>query len=336
MKTERDKVREIIQSVVSGNETESFFAFIKYEGNLVEDGFLDARLSGEALLNIDQALRYFLHQEEPELRQVEFTLPIRVHKGSWEAFFPENINELILTALFTAGATKYFGTALTEMAKNDFKDKGFKDLFKAAFKAMTWVIKIASHKKSIKDKDLGKIHFINDNKKIRIFNNEGIHLDVPIEFLEAFTNCPENLFSKLASIVENERELKIGYRSSNEANQGQIKTETKEIFTTNESGEEILFPELKHGDYVELEGHITRANEKSNTAGFLYKGHILTAIPNDGNVNKYKNAIFTNCLLKGFIDRSTKQGSADEPRPKLKFSSIEERNEKQQLNFKAG
>jgi len=35
-------------------DNEAILAFIKYEGNLVEDGYLDARKSGEALVGIDE------------------------------------------------------------------------------------------------------------------------------------------------------------------------------------------------------------------------------------------------------------------------------------------
>lgn len=105
---------------------ESIFAVIKYEGKLVEDGFLDARKAGEALWGIDESLRYFIYQEEPQVQKIEFEIPVRIQKGSWEALFPSNLDEVLIKTVLAWGAGKYFGQALSEMGKNDFQNFGFK------------------------------------------------------------------------------------------------------------------------------------------------------------------------------------------------------------------
>ena len=111
-------------------EEEKVLAFIKYEGDSVSDGYLDARKSGEALIGIDEVLRHFIIQEEPSLSELEFDLPVRVRKGSWETIIPQNIDSLIFEAGATWVVAKYVGSALSEMAKNDLKDIGFKSIIK--------------------------------------------------------------------------------------------------------------------------------------------------------------------------------------------------------------
>lgn len=304
-------------------EKNEIFAHIKYEGELVRDGFLDARKAGEALIGIDESLRYFIFQEDKKFRKIEFEIPVRIRKGSWETIFLENFDAILIKTALTWGASKYFGSALSEMAKNDFKDIGFKDVFKKSFIAMTWVLKIAKHLGSITKKKFENIKFAKNNTEVLITNNIGEVLIVPYQYLEIFSNCPDKLFSNLAKVIDVERELIIGYNDNKNFEFVKINNNEKQIFISNDLDDETLFPELTHNSYVELEGHITRGNEKSNTIGFLYEGHILTSFPTEGNVKEFKNVLFTNCIIKGFIDRLDKKtGEFIEKRPRIKFIEI--------------
>jgi hypothetical protein len=83
-----------------------------------------------------------------------------------------------------------------------------------------------------------------------------------------------------------------------------------------------LFLELVHNQYVELDGHVSRANENTNTIGFVYKGHVLTCIPHQGNINIYKTQIFSNCVIKGYVDRIDAQGNIVEKKPRIKFIDL--------------
>ncbi len=301
------------------------FAFLKYEGELVSDGFMDAKKSGEALINLDEALRYFLFQESSELKITEFEIPVRIRKGSWETVFLENFDQMLLKASATWAASKYFGSMLSQMAKNDFDKVGFKSIFKRAYKAMTWVIKIAKHLGSMTKKKFEKLKFTKKNQAVLLENEKGEILEVPVEYLEVFTNCPANLFNNLARVIEVERELIIGFSDTekNEKETVRITTKSKAIFITDDDTDEVLFPELTHDSYVELEGHITRGNEKSNTIGFMYLGHILTSYPVNGNIKDYKNSLFTNCVIKGYVDRLDKKtGEFIEKRPRIRFLEI--------------
>lgn len=307
-------------------EENIIFAQIKYEGKLVEDGFLDARKSGEVLIGIDEILRHFLYQENAEFQNFEFEIPIRVKKGSWIADFLANYDAyLVKTALIYAGS-KYTGSALGEMAKNDFKDIGFKDVFKLAFKSMTWVLKIAKHLGTLTKRKIENYKFIKDNKFVLLVNENGELLEVPTEYLELYSSCPSSLFSKLANIIEDERELIVEYNDleNSEKNSVRINTYSKGIFTKkDDDDEEILFPELIHDSFVELEGHIIRGNQNSNTIGLEFKNHIITCYPKKGNIKDYKHTLFTNCIIKGFVDRLNKRtGEFIEKRPRIKFTEI--------------
>lgn len=137
--------------------------------------------------------------------------------------------------------------------------------------------------------------------------------------MELYTNCPQTIFNKLARIVEEERELIFGVYDQGQTLQEKITYTYKGIFSKTDEEDEIVLPELKHGIYVELEGRITRGNEKSNTIGFLYQGHIVTCYPEKGNIKRHRSKLFSNCLIKGFVDRMDKDGNINEKRPRIKF-----------------
>ena len=99
-------------------EKEEYLAYFKFEGETVKDGYLDARKSAEALIGIDEIFRYFLYKKSPELSSMEFELPVRTRKGSWETLIPENIGEWVQLVLVT-GATYYTGSFIKKMAQND-------------------------------------------------------------------------------------------------------------------------------------------------------------------------------------------------------------------------
>ncbi|MGN6351736.1 MAG: hypothetical protein ACTHLB_00015 [Parafilimonas sp.] len=299
-------------------------AYLKYDGKLVEDGYLDAKKSADALYGFDKSLRYFIYQEDSDIQDIEFEIPVKIQKGSWEALIPENLEQWV-KAIALIGAGAYSKKALEKMAERDFEKLGFKDIFKKAFQSLVWVIKIAKHLKTMHKRDFKEVQFSQDNKIVTIKNDENQNLAVPTEYLEKYAGCPENMFAQITKIIEAERELEIGINDANDKDEQKkvcITIKEKQIFYKQEDDNEVLFPELKDGQYIELEGHVTRGNENSNTIGFFYKGHVLTCFPEKGNVNEYKSKLFSNCLIKGYVDRISKEGKLIEKRPRIKFIEL--------------
>ena len=264
--------------------TDNYLAYVKYKGKLVADGYMDVRKAADALVGIDEVFRYFLYQIDEDLSKIEFEIPVRIRRGSWEALIPHDFGEWIKTAA-GLGITTYATTGLKKLAENDFKDKGIKDVVKEAVKGIKWVIKIANHLCSLAIKQFEEPEFrldIYGEQLIGIKDKDGVKIFVPKRYLELYNNCPDKLFANLAKVVEEERALEIGFNAEEPLDKDdfqqsvKITIREKYVFVSKEEEELVVFPEMKHGDYVELEGHVTRGNENTNTIGFDYKRHILT------------------------------------------------------------
>lgn len=325
------------------DNNEKYLAYFKIEGNSINDGYFDARKSADALIGIDEIFKYYLYKKSPELSQLEFELPVRTRKGSWETLIPENIGDWINFILLTGGG--YYTTSfLKNMAKNDVGDKGFKDVFKSIIKSIKWSIALANHLKSMNYKRFENVKFENKGgiQFIGIENNEGEILYVPKQFLDEFSEIPGTIFSRLAKLVEFDRELFIDFNPNEERDKddlpysANITSNNKFVFYKSEEIEDSLFPELTHSSYVELEGHITRGNENSNTIGFEYNGHILTCYPSNGNIVEYSDYFFKDCIIMGYVNRMDKNGIYMEKRPKIIFSGftlINPRKDEDELPF---
>lgn len=303
------------------DEEQKYLGYLKYYGNKVDDGFLDAKKAASALTGFDEILRYFIYQESSSFQDIDFEIPVKIEKGSWLAYIPDTIQEWLVAGGGIA-ATAYLTTAAKKMAENDFKEIGFKTIFKKAFQSICWVIKLTSHLKTTKKEKFENLKFRNNNTEVGVLNENGELLYVPIETLELYKKCPDSLFSNVAQVVEEEREMEIGLQDSNEIRAG-IKYFEKNIFYVNEEDdEEIVLPELIHGQHVELKGHTTRGNEKTNTLGFLYQDHVLTCKPQKGSIVSHKINLFDNCLIRGVVDRLDKFGNFKEKKPRIIFSEL--------------
>lgn len=317
-----------------------YLAYIKYEGKLVKDGYLDARKSAEILIGIDEIVRFFLFQENKDAAKLAIDIPIRVKKGSWMALLPPDLTGWIIAA-FGAGITAYGATALNTIAKNDFKDVTSKDIAKKIVKGIKWNIEIIKHikKKKVKQFPDAKIELREGIQMVGISNDKGNLLFVPLKYLELYTKVPEKLLDKLTKQIEVERELEIDFSEENKGDKddtgspAKITYGQKSLFYEETEEEDILFPELEHGMYVELEGHLTRGNEKTNTLGFEYEGHILTCIPYEGSIKREKQTLFSNCTIKGYVDRLSKDGRFKEKRPIIRYMEIENNDEEKPSLF---
>jgi hypothetical protein len=313
-------------------------AFVKYEGKLVKGGYMDAFKSAEALLGFDEVVRYFLYQEVPQLQQSKFELPVKINEGSWEIDLSQHIGTIVSLAV-GGGLAAYFASAGTEMAKKDFKDKGVKEVFIAAFNKIKWVIRIANHLGKLGVKKFKETKFRKNNTEIGIPDEKGVLLWVRMEYLTAYQNCPEKLFSRFTRIVELERKFRIGVNKDLIEDKfdkfdSTITFREKYIYTVNEDTiEEVIFPEFEHKKFVTLKGHVTRGNEKTNTLGFEYQGHVLFCYPASGTILAHKHLMFTDCIITGYIDRYNVDGNFIENRPKIIFTELQSDNKGQKSLF---
>jgi len=295
--------------------------YLKYNGEMVEEGYMDARKSAQALLGFDEAVRFFACHQAPDLKKTDFEFPVRVKKGSWEVVVPD----LIELAKVSGGliATAYGTKAAQKMAENDFKDVGLKDVFRKSLHAIQWVIKIGKHLGDLTIKKFNDVKFIDNNALIGIRNSEGEYLYVPKEFLDFYVAANPKLLAKMSELVEEERVLSIGVYTHGELIEESLTRKHRRIFTQEvEEQEEELFPELKHNAKVILEGELTRGNEMTNTMGFGYKGHILTCLPLYGSIVHFKPSLFLKCRIEGSISRRDEKGRLTAKKPKIIFTDI--------------
>lgn len=312
---------------------EKYIGFIRYEGKLVEDGLMDARKQAEALLGLDNALRYFITKQAPDFRNLDFEIPVRIKKGSWEALIPESVGGWAQAGLGVV-ATAYFSKAAQLMAEKDFADFGITDVFRKSLDAIKWFARIGKHMGDIAVRSFENTKFDADNSLIGICNADGEYLYVPKNYLDLYISSNPKLLEKLVGNVEEERALEIGTIANGNIDVVTINKDEKNIFCEEESeqDDDVLFPELIHGDSIVLDGEVTRENKTSNSMGFKYLDHILTAYPESGSIVPYKQLLFLNCKLFGTVDRIDEKGRIAARRPKLYFSHIEPLEKEKQNN----
>jgi hypothetical protein len=300
-----------------------YIGCVKFSGNLVQEGLLDARKSAQALICFDQAVRQLVGHQAPDLKMTEYELPVRIRQGSWEALIPDSIGKWIMTGI-GVGATAYIARAAQKMADKDFDDVGFKDIFRKALEGIQWFIRIGKHLGEITSKKLINLKFRNDNSEVGLPNSEGEYLFVPKKYLDMYTVSSPTMLAELASLVEDERTLSIGVYENEELIEEKITRRYRRIFTQEEeSTDEVLFPELRHGMSAVLEGEVTKGNETSNTIGLRYQEHILTGYPQEGSIVRFKPCLFLQCRVHGFISRKDDDGRLTAKRPKIIFDRIE-------------
>ncbi|MEY2480638.1 MAG: hypothetical protein QOI04_1565 [Verrucomicrobiota bacterium] len=300
-----------------------FLGYLKYEGALVADGVIDARAAADSLASFDSALRFFISEERQDLQPVRFPIPVRIEGQSWEAIIPHTLGQWFTVGLGIAVAT-YLKTAARKIAEKDFENIGFAELFAKALAGIQWFIKIGKHLGSVKQPPVTNLQWRNNNEEVGVPNAEGHVLFVPRVFYELFLEAPPKLLSGIVGPVEDERVLIVGRRQPDESvEEVTVTSKDKSIFyqATDESTE-ILFPELKHGQSVGLDGIVTRENGTANSLGFRYQDHILTCYPRTGSVVRYKEHLFLRCRIIGQIDRSDEHGGTSDPRPKIIFDDL--------------
>lgn len=305
-------------------DEEKYLGYIKYEGPLVEDGLMDARKQAKALIGFDSALRYFIAKRAPDFRNIDFEIPVRVRKGSWEALIPETVAGWVQAGLGVV-ATAYFTKAAQKMADKDFEDFGITDLFRVAIDSIKWFARIGKHMGNVTIREFKNVQFTDGLKQIGIKNEDGEVLFVPKHILDLYVSTNPGLLKDMAENIQDGRSFAIGSVQAGDVDEEIVDLKDKYIFCDEDAEleEGVLFPELVHGDYVVLEGEVTRENKTSNSMGFKYNDHILTAYPETGSIVRYKPLLFLKCRLFGIVNRIDETGRIGARRPKLYFSNLE-------------
>ncbi len=294
-----------------------YIGYLEYSGEAVKEGFLDARKAAQALLGFDEALRFFVGREDARLKELDYEIPVRIKKGSWQALIPDTIGDWILTGI-GVGITAYIGTAARELAKTDFEGKGIGDVFRKALRGIEWVLRLAKHLEDMNVKSFVNLKWRKKNAEVGVPNKRGDYLFVPDKFCDAYVGCPPKLFSKMCQLIEAERRLRIAVFLRGRWHDVTLGKKEKSIFAEEEIDEsQVLFPELKDGQAIEVEGVVTRGNENTNTLGVLYREHILNCHPRTGSVVRFKPGIFVKCKIRGSISRRDKFGEPTEVKPNI-------------------
>lgn len=294
---------------------EESVGYVKFSGEAVHEGQIAADAAGNALLGLDECLRYFNRKQAPALARVPYEIPVKTTKGSWEVWLLAGIG------IYSAS---YIKKAAEKMAENDFKDIGLKDVLTKSIGALKHLVELVKHTKGNFDWASEDLSWRIADGLVGVTNSEGEVLFLPVEYFRWYFGLPRNMLKRITSAVEVDRTLTIAVRTSDGYETTTVEALEKEYFghdlAANE--EEFLFPELHHGDYVQLEGRLTRGNENSNSVGLEYQGHILNCVPEAGNIKQYKPALFLRCIVNGTVSRLYKQHTFAERRPTIVFSSI--------------
>lgn len=293
---------------------------IKYSGSDVSYGIIDAGSAGSALLGLDEAIRYFNGQQAPELAGIRYDVPVRTQAGSWEAVVLASLG--IGAGSFALGYLKKTGE---KMAEKDFKDFGLGDVLKKSMAAIQTLARLIKHSRRARGWNQVQAVVGPDQTSVAITNDRGETLLIPLEFYRWYLNLPPRLLARMTSVVSEGRILTISVATEYFQEDVVIKPHDKALFEEIEDDdleEEMLFPELMHGQTFRLEGRLIRGNEASNSVGLEYQGHVLNCVPDHGSVRQYKMALFLRCIVEGRVNRHSKNRFVAERRPTLIISNL--------------
>lgn len=293
--------------------------FIKYSGAAAELGIIDAASAGSALTGLDEAIRFFNMLQSPDLAKLKYDIPVQTRSGSWEA--------VVIAGAVAVGGTfalGYVKKAGEKLAEHDFKDMGLKDAVKKSMAAIQMLARLIKHTR--RNRGWEPPQFALDNADtVVVVNEKGEELSVPTEFFRWYQQAPPRLLTRMTTVIRADRVLSIGVKRLGRLEEVSVGEEDKILFDDIEEGDQdddVLFPELVHGQNVALEGKLIRGNAVSNSAGLEYKGHIINCVPSQGSVRQYKTALFLFCRVEGTITRLAKNRFVADRRPTLIIDKV--------------
>lgn len=302
-------------------KTEQFedLGFIKYSGENLINGVIDAGSAGSALVGLDEAIRFFNSQQSPDLTALQYDIPVQTRAGSWEAVL---VASAAVGGAFALGYAKKAGEKL---ADNDFKEIGLKDVLKKSIAALQTLVKLVKHTRRSRGWERVRVEPTLGQDTVLVANDKGEELSVPLEYFRWYQQVPPRLLAKMTSVIRSDRVLTIGVFKQAKTDEVTIIEPEKPLFEKiqeDEFEEDILFPELTHGTNARLEGRLIRGNEASNSIGLEYKGHVINCVPAIGSIRQYKAALFLRCKVEGRITRHTKNRFVADRRPTLVLDRV--------------
>lgn len=297
---------------------DEFLGYIRVDGPDIESGHIDLQTIKHTIDGTDRVLRHFLGKHSSSLDpQAKINFPIEVRRGCWEIVIPVTA---VLTYVVGRPISNYLTEAAKQLAKNDVGNKTTRDVFISAIKSAQNAVRIAKHLGTMKNRQQLDAK-VKSADHIEIKNSKGEVIIVTKKALEDYQTTPRDTFSDISYPAVDDRSVHIGYVEAGKAVEQSIAAGARDIFYYPEDEKEELFPELKHGMTVDLEGLVTRGNQRTNTIGFEYKGHILTCLPINNYVSNFLQAHYKKCTMRGMVSREN--NGEDGGRPKIHFISLE-------------
>jgi len=294
--------------------------YISYEWYGAPSGVMDAQAGGAALTGLDDVLRYFNRQQSKGFSVTPYEIPVLVGAGSWVV--------VVLGVLAIPGATffnAYVKKAGEKMAERDFASTGFSDIARKSMDALVKLVRLLKARRGKLDLKSLEVTWNEDSTTAFVKDEDGKIISLPAEYIKWYRDLPQGFLKKLGAPVAPGRTLEIASRQKS----GKLDTESLDVQTLEsllyqdeDDEEEFLLPELTHGLEIELEGVITRGNQSTNSIGFQYRGHILNCNPEQGNVRKFKSAMFLHCRILATVNRHVASSARLDYRPTLLISSV--------------
>lgn len=300
---------ETVEAIVEYEEV----GFIKFNDNDLPSGVVDAFAAASALVGLNDCLRFFNHKQARGLSAIPYSVPVRTQPGSWEAVV---LGAVGIGTIFGGAYAKKAGE---KMAENDFKDIGFRDLFRKSMDALRTLTDLVKKTGKSSGWESGKLLLDKSGDYVTINSLDGEEFLVPVEYFGWYQELPKNFLGKLVNSVEGPVKLVIGSNSAKGAQETVVTSTEKHLFIykLDEKDDDMLFPDLEHGMEVSLEGRLIRGNAAANSVGLDYMGHVINCLPAMGSVKQFKPALFLRCRVDGMISRFTKQRYVADRRPTL-------------------
>lgn len=297
------------------NLKEQGVGFVSYEWQAAPPGVIDASAGGQALLGLDDAVRYFNRRQSAGFGSTPYEIPVLTGSGSWVAVVLG-----IVAIPATAFGMAYAKKAGEKMAERDFADLGFKDVARKSMDALVKLIRLVKAKRGKFDVKQLEIKWSEDASTATIRTEAGNQIVVPAEYIRWYATIPATTLKRLCAPISPGREMCVGARQDDGTFDVATLTEDDVRSMTSddsESDSEFLFPELEHEMEVVLEGIVTRENQSTNSMGLQYHGHILNCIPETGSVKRFKSALFEQCRVYATINRHVSSLISLDYRPTL-------------------